>query len=657
MADEEGRSVVVRLNSSKDLSCSGIVLDFETGIVLTVGSLFKDVLNTKCVEESKTVLYSKPTFSSMNVNQVNQHDEDEEIGVEVLVRTRVLSKDETISFKNTLLSGRLAVLWRNNKLSELVQSIFPAREWKFSEDEGTEPNGNLKYPTTFTDNPEAETTKNAAIDCPSEFLSVFALLHVPDLRNVKTCSPASVCYSDSFDRLLNKLRELSLLQIGDPVKVVGTPFGFECTSVFFNSVSKGIISNLAGANSELMLTDARAVPGCEGCPLYLERLTSASSSALVGMVIAPFCWRNGEWIGITLACAVSQILNSLLIALKKNSEGIPELFINSLEMIPHASACRKTAASIGGKLRPVSQNAPEQNSLINLTSLERSHSLASLSIRGEELSKVLSSVVLVEAERSWGSGIIIDAAEGLVMTCSHVIRRTNEQFVCPSKSNSGTNASNSVSVTPKVKIRTGSSDFAWYDARILFATKPEFPLDFALLKVENKTNAQKLSREMSNQDADSNPYMPNVSKSRIHESFAPTKGEPVIVVGHAMFGGNLALGPSVTLGVLSNVVHVEGHTVMLQTSSAVHCGASGGAVVSAQTGELLGLVTCNTKDASSSASFPHINFAIPVNLLRLLLLQARNSIQGRSFEMLIPPGTEDIWSLKKNQKQAFSSHL
>lgn len=47
-------------------------------------------------------------------------------------------------------------------------------------------------------------------------------------------------------------------------------------------------------------------------------------------------------------------------------------------------------------------------------------------------------------------------------------------------------------------------------------------------------------------------------------------------------------GPSLTSGIVSRVVHMQNKPVMLQTTCAVNCGDSGGAVVRAKTGELLG---------------------------------------------------------------------
>lgn len=67
-------------------------------------------------------------------------------------------------------------------------------------------------------------------------------------------------------------------------------------------------------------------------------------------------------------------------------------------------------------------------------------------------------------------------------------------------------------------------------------------------------------------------------------------GEDVLVVGFGVFGQSC--GPSVTAGILSRVITCDSRPVMLQTTCAVHAGASGGAVLRAGTGELLGNALC-----------------------------------------------------------------
>ena len=101
----------------------------------------------------------------------------------------------------------------------------------------------------------------------------------------------------------------SAIAVGDAVYVVGTPFGSLSPTVFLNSVSKGVLSNIAGACHELLLTDARCMPGTEGGAVYTQ--CWQHDSLPVGIVVAPLCWKANEWIGLSLACRLSSVLNSL----------------------------------------------------------------------------------------------------------------------------------------------------------------------------------------------------------------------------------------------------------------------------------------------------------------------------------------------------------
>ena len=77
---------------------------------------------------------------------------------------------------------------------------------------------------------------------------------------------------------------------------------------------------------------------------------------------------------------------------------------------------------------------------------------------------------------------------------------------------------------------------------------------------------------------------------------------------------------------------------MLATTAAVHSGASGGAVVDAATGRLLGLVTSNAKHSSNRGSasgargggaavtvLPHLNFSIPAAQLAPAVFAAQEA--------------------------------
>ncbi|XP_039727948.1 peroxisomal leader peptide-processing protease [Pteropus medius] len=180
--------------------------------------------------------------------------------------------------------------------------------------------------------------------------------------------------------------------------------------------------------------------------------------------------------------------------------------------------------------------------------------------------------VLVECGTVWGSGVVV--APRLVVTCRHVApRKASRVLVRPT--------------TPKdAKI--------W--GHVIFATQETSPYDIAVVSLE--------------EDLEGIP-MP-MPTEHFHE------GEAVSVVGFGVFGQ--ACGPSVTSGILSAVVQVDDTPVMLQTTCAVHGGSSGGPLFSCS-GDLLGIVASNTRDNNTGATYPHLNFSIPITVLQPALQQ------------------------------------
>lgn len=85
-----------------------------------------------------------------------------------------------------------------------------------------------------------------------------------------------VSYENSLESVLVILSQLIKTEIclpspgrGARVELESTPFG---NPVFIDSISQGIVSNVLGTNGCVMLTDANAVPGCEGGPVYIHLL-------------------------------------------------------------------------------------------------------------------------------------------------------------------------------------------------------------------------------------------------------------------------------------------------------------------------------------------------------------------------------------------------
>lgn len=170
---------------------------------------------------------------------------------------------------------------------------------------------------------------------------------------------------------------------------------------------------------------------------------------------------------------------------------------------------------------------------------------------------------------------------------------------------------------------------------MVFATKETSPYDIAVVSLQ--------------EDLDGVPIP--VPTEHFHT------GEAVSVVGFGVFGQ--ACGPSVTSGILSAVVQVDGRPVMLQTTCAVHGGSSGGPLFSTSTGNLLGIVASNTRDNNTGATYPHLNFSIPITVLQQALQRySRDGNLGDLQELdRAPEPVKVVWRLQRPLAEAPRSKL
>nr|XP_036854868.1 peroxisomal leader peptide-processing protease isoform X3 [Manis javanica] len=170
---------------------------------------------------------------------------------------------------------------------------------------------------------------------------------------------------------------------------------------------------------------------------------------------------------------------------------------------------------------------------------------------------------------------------------------------------------------------------------VVFATQETSPYDIAVVSLEE----------------DLGGVPTPVPAEHFHE------GETVSVVGFGVFGQ--ACGPSVTSGILSAVVQVDNTPVMLQTTCAVHGGSSGGPLFSTSSGDLLGIVASNTRDNNTGATYPHLNFSIPITVLQPAL--QRYSQTGdlgslRELDQATEP-VRVVWRLQRPLAEAPRSKL
>ena len=585
--------LIKRCNS--DLSCCGIVLDSVNGIVLTVASLFLDALpqiESRCKISQDSPFLVKNDFAAASPKG--------KIAVEVIFR-----RNGEEEFKT--LQGHVALYWRDYGLQRVAERIFPQSEWKF---ESLAQGEKTTFQAEKKNGDESLTHQNC--------LSDFVLIQLKTLNDYFSSKPVN----------LSAIRGFGTPKKGDTVFLVGTPFGCECPPVFYNSISKGIVSNVVGSNSEIIITDARCVPGCEGCPLYLKRFPSGltkNSAAPTGIVLAPFCWKNGEWTGVTVASSLVYILHNLWMLVREKNSLMPQQ-LNSV-ILSVLNCQDKTQNPVDLILK----GNHDRNTFM--------HSDQD-SLRARNITKrAISSVVMVQCGYTWGSGIVVDAEACLIATCSHVIRGCSDALIVTADKT----LNQYLNSTTEVRVAQICWSNTHHKAQVLYATKESCPLDFALLRMEPNPKLTSLKPRLK---ADVGKMKPLYNK-----------GEEISVVGFPLFASNLNIGASVVSGVLSNVVHSDCQPVLLQSTAAVHSGASGGALVSMETGELLGMVTSHTKDADLSSTFPHVNFSIPADLLYKLVSAVENGNVEEILQGLISDCVKSVWQLKKIDKPQITSKL
>ncbi|NGP52789.1 DegQ family serine endoprotease [Thioalkalivibrio sp. XN8] len=209
--------------------------------------------------------------------------------------------------------------------------------------------------------------------------------------------------------------------------------------------------------------------------------------------------------------------------------------------------------------------------------------------------------------QSAGSGVIVDAKEGLVLTNAHVVDGADE-----------------IDVTLQ--------DDRNYKAEII-GTDPAS--DIALLRIE----------------AD------NLTEIRMADSAAAQVGDFVLAIGNP-FG----LGHTVTSGIISALgrsgINPEGYEDFIQTDASINPGNSGGALVNLR-GELVGV---NSAIISRGGGNIGIGFAIPSNMARSVMDQllefgeVRRGLLGVNI-YTITPDIAEAYGIKDNKGALVSQVL
>ncbi|XP_042316939.1 peroxisomal leader peptide-processing protease [Sceloporus undulatus] len=531
-------------------SSSGVLLAPDPGIVLCHGSIFSPfLLEPEHLDVSQCKVLLPESFSTDLRIQVLGTEEGSSqtpcrswLGGDLGDNIPVLRFNPLSSLQKTPnglkhREAQLVLMAPCLQFQEAFAKIFTASDqWHFGGNEVGQESG-------------------SAVD-DMRFLHWFALLRILDSHlpgaGWLSCAPAK------------------WLRKGDPVITCGSPFGAFCPDIFMNTLSKGIVSNFAGEGNALILTDARCLPGTEGGGIFA---ISKAGFHLVGIIVAPLCWKANEWVGLTLVCAVDCILENIGSILSG-----PPWFCQNW-------------------LRPMALAAKPRDGLIAKDGL---------------VQQMLATVVLVECGPTWGSGVMVTSR--LVLTCRHVV-------------------SGASSVCVRLQPHLGKVSVA--KGKVVFATKDSSPYDVALVELEESLST--------------------FAEPVLASEFCP--GEEVSVVGFGVFGQ--ACSPSVTSGILSAVITVEDKPVMLQATCAVHGGSSGGALFARRSGKLLGIVASNTRDNSIGVTYPHLNFSIPITVLKPAILEFIHNRSLRAFKELDRVGDriQVVWRLQREPEEIPLSKL
>ena len=171
-----------------------------------------------------------------------------------------------------------------------------------------------------------------------------------------------------------------------------------------------------------------------------------------------------------------------------------------------------------------------------------------------------------QERQALGSGVIVDAEKGYILTNNHVIENADE-----------------ISVTLKDKRR--------FDAKVV-GTDPK--ADLAVIKIKAK----------------------NLSEIQFADSRRVEVGDFVVAIGNP-FG----LDQTVTSGIVSALgrsgLGIEGYENFIQTDASINPGNSGGALVDLD-GKLVGI---NTAIVGPSGGNVGIGFAIPSNMAQVIMQQ------------------------------------
>eukprot|EP00931_Biecheleriopsis_adriatica_P023699 TRINITY_DN14906_c0_g1_i1.p1 TRINITY_DN14906_c0_g1~~TRINITY_DN14906_c0_g1_i1.p1 ORF type:complete len:596 (-),score=88.06 TRINITY_DN14906_c0_g1_i1:12-1799(-) len=418
--------------------------------------------------------------------------------------------------------------------------------------------------------------------------------------------------------------------IGLDVQIISAPFGARSAegpnakvwSSMWRAITRGVISNVS-SSSALLLTDSRCAEGSAGAALVLE----GDGNHIVALLAPLLRSTSGEIVALNVAIALPTVIDALL----ANDESVGLLRPKELETLSviHTS-CTSPSASMPASIMQT-----------------RSH---------REIARRGVALLWLETTGSWASAIVV-SEEGHLLTCAHLLTGKSWMEAEPEEQNPSETENMQKQVhrpAPPVRpsplrcrgrcqVEGADGEFTEvaFEADVLHVCSGF--LDAALLLARLPPSSRGSDRRFS----------PQLWQQQSMGD--PREGSEVWAVGHGLFGpGTPWQGPTITRGNMSKVV--RGHparAAVLQSSAAVHRGCSGGALVDASTGKLLGMVTTNVKQQDGSV-MPHVNFSLPISLVAPLQAFLEDPLRQGALQCLeagwrecgADPQERSLWRLE-----------
>lgn len=509
------------------------------------------------------------------------------------------------------------------------------------------------------------------------------------------------------------VRDLGSLSQGTPLMAHGCPFGALVGLKFHNFVTTGVLSAMVNtpkasrnATPVVALGDFNCLPGMEGAivtttaessPYSIDLSISSYSTttarnstgcegsfppAVVGMLC---CYLRAPQAHAEISVIVS--MRTLMSTLKDlpesiNNSGVVaishplrdgKLISNTLlrdESSPPQRNLSKGRHSDSSNTKTNNNSAGHRLTTRQLSSPTAAATAGPLQL----LQRALRAVVAIDPGGGWASGVLVSST-GHVITNAHALPNHthgpqidySEPSITPIQPSTCTSASTIASIhcqmiekgliakeTAEMPRKANNKSPVkvlvqgkWLFAEVVFIFSP--PLDLAILKLC-------LPEESSGSAAS---QLPEPIELSTDQSPVLRPGGPVVVAGfplwrpkadHSFIAG-LSGGPLVTFGNAALVVpQPPAAPAVLVTTAAVHAGASGGAVLDPGTGQLVGLVTSNTKlglkehstenqgrkfpprqhrdTIRSTVLYPHLNYCIGTAALRPVVAALKLSSLG-----------------------------